>query len=375
MLIDQTTRTRSWLSLKVITLPIIFLFLYSCSPYAVRPTSAERLILENGMKNKGPEYSQPRLVSGKLILTLSNVETFTDSTLTLDQNNPNIPGDEKPYLGIWSADIRDYPTQQVLPGSMVSPDSYTLFEDSDYGNIIHHWNVLDQIGELDSFKISRTFRYLTYDYRPVPTPDQERQQWATIPDSILQKYTRPERFLEQDEALIDTVFMLLENVADPVSQARVLYDFVQSTLTYVYPPEERGVRNAFKTRAGDCGQYSALFISMARIAGIPARQQSGFNFYSGRTGAHVWSEIYLPIKGWVPVDATREDGFLHLDNRRLITSIGLNIPLEQSPEWATFSNSEVDSGRTDFMQMYTLVKRGVKANFSSQRIIVRSVEL
>jgi len=154
-----------------------------------------------------------------------------------------------------------------------------------------------------------------------------------------------------------------------------LKEFYASHLTYEYPPEERGVRNAFKTRCGDCGQYSALFITMARIAGIPARQQSGFNFYPGNTGAHVWSEIYLPVKGWVPVDATRDDGFLHLDNRRLIASLGLNIPLVNAPTWATFNNSEVEAGQTDFMQMFTLVSFGLKESIIPERTVFRSVAL
>lgn len=114
---------------------------------------------------------------------------------------------------------------------------------------------------------------------------------------------------------------------------------------------------------------------MCRIAGIPARQQSGFNFTPDNTGAHVWSEIYLPVKGWVPLDATRQDGFLFLDNKRLIASIGLNIPLKYAPEWATFKNSEGEEGRTDFMQMYTLVSNGIVADFSSSRKVIRSVEL
>jgi hypothetical protein len=116
-------------------------------------------------------------------------------------------------------------------------------------------------------------------------------------------------------------------------------------------------------------------MTMCRIAGIPARQQSGFNFMIDNTGAHVWSEIYLPVKGWVPIDPTRKNGFLFLDNKRLITSIGLNIPLEHTPAWANFENSEVEHGKTDFMQMYTLASSGIKADFSSKRKVIRSVEL
>ncbi|MCF7825084.1 MAG: transglutaminase domain-containing protein [Candidatus Marinimicrobia bacterium] len=340
-----------------------------------RPNSEEKLLLQHAMTLVGDEYSNPRLVSGELMVSIENIEVLSGDSLIHSNLVGGIPADQTPSLHIWSSDIREYPTQKILTGSTIDPQPNHTFIDSEYGNRIMHWHP-DLLEESrDVFTIRRTFRYITFDYRPQVDSEMERRQWDQIPLDILEKYTRPERFLEQDDALIDTVFSLLENIADPVSQAEVLYHWVQQSMTYVYPPQARGVRNAFETLAGDCGQYSALFMTMCRIAGIPARQQSGFNFVPGNTGAHVWSEIYLPVKGWVPVDATRQDGFLHLDNQRLITSVGLNIPLLNAPVWATFDNSEIENGKTDFMQMYTLAANGIKASYGSSRQVTRSVEL
>jgi len=351
----------------------LILMFGACSYRSARPDPEEKLILQNALKNVSSDYTNPRLVTGELTVRVANIEPLVGDAQVDANQLDNIPADQPPSLHIWSSDIRDYATQKMLSKSTIHPQPDQSFTDSVHGNHVLYWNPSLQAG--GEFTITRTFRYITFDYRPVIDQEAERSQWDQIPQEIIEKYTYPERFLEQNDALIDTVFQLLENIANPVSQAEALYNWVQNSMTYVYPPEQRGVQNALATLKGDCGQYSALFMTMCRIAGIPARQQSGFNFIPHNTGAHVWSEIYLPVKGWVPVDATRKNGFLFLDNKRLITSIGLNIPLKRAPVWATFQNSEVKDGKTDFMQMYTLAISGMKGAFSSSRRVIRSVEL
>jgi len=349
------------------------LLLGACSFQRARPNSEELLILQEALGKVSSEYSNPRLVTGELTVRVENMDILSGTALAASNQDQGLNANQIPTLQIWSSDIVDHPTQKVLSGCTIQPAPHDVSTDPEYGNQILNWQ--PAFARDGSFIITRKFRYITFDYRPEIDRSAERTEWDQIPPEILEKYTRTERFLEQDEALIDTVFQLLENIADPVSQAEVIYDWIQNSMLYVYPPEQRGVRNALETLRGDCGQYSALFMTMCRIAGIPARQQSGFNFVSENTGAHVWSEIYLPIKGWVPVDATRKNGFLYLDNKRLITSIGLNIPLKYAPTWAKFENSEVEDGKTDFMQMYTLASSGVTATFSSSRNVIRSVEL
>ena len=352
---------------------LLIFMIGACTYQSACPDPEEKILLQNALKNVPSDYSHFRLVTGGLTVKVANIEPLAGDALIDANQLDSIPADQLPSLHIWSSDIRDYSTQKMLSKSTIRPQPDQNFTDSVYGNHVLYWN--PSLQSAADFTITRKFRYITFDYRPVIDREAERSQWDQIPQEIVDKYTGSERFLEQDDALIDTVFQLLENIANPVGQAEVLYNWVQKSMIYIYPPEARGVKNAFETLRGDCGQYSALFMTMCRIAGIPASQQSGFNFVPDNTGAHVWSEIYLPVKGWVPVDATRKDGFLFLDNKRLITSIGLNIPLKGAPAWATFQNSEVEDGITDFMQMYTLASSGIVANFSSSRKVIRSVEI
>jgi len=61
----------------------------------------------------------------------------------------------------------------------------------------------------------------------------------------------------------------------------------------------------FAARRGDCGVQNTLFITMCRIAGVPARWQSGFETKPGdHWGMHDWAEIYIAPWGWLPADAS-----------------------------------------------------------------------
>ena len=59
-------------------------------------------------------------------------------------------------------------------------------------------------------------------------------------------------------------------------------------------------------KAGDCTEHTLLFTTLARAAGIPARQVGGLVYVGGDDpsfGCHAWSEIH-DGKQWVTVDPT-----------------------------------------------------------------------
>lgn len=60
----------------------------------------------------------------------------------------------------------------------------------------------------------------------------------------------------------------------------------------------------FSAGRGDCGVQNTIFITMCRIAGIPARWQSGFETKPGNWGMHDWAEMYIAPWGWLPADAS-----------------------------------------------------------------------
>ena len=90
-----------------------------------------------------------------------------------------------------------------------------------------------------------------------------------------------------------------------------------------------------KRGKGSCSEYSYVFISMMKAAGIPTRYIGSVVERGDRASIdgvfHRWTEIYLPGYGWIPVDPSGGDSpiprnralaFGHRSNGYLITTIG-----------------------------------------------------
>lgn len=80
-------------------------------------------------------------------------------------------------------------------------------------------------------------------------------------------------------------------------------------------------------RAGQCQGYANLFVALARAAGIPARQVTGYTLAgsldipvssdgSARismdipSSPHAWVEVWYPGAGWIPYDPQSSAGFI-----------------------------------------------------------------
>ena len=95
---------------------------------------------------------------------------------------------------------------------------------------------------------------------------------------------------------------------DPLQRARAIYDYVTRHTRYRYQPAyacldpiaDRCAKNGW----GDCGVMALLFITLCRIAGIPARWQSGLYVTPERAGCHDWAQFYLAPLGWLWADCS-----------------------------------------------------------------------
>ncbi|MFH1852301.1 MAG: transglutaminase domain-containing protein [Candidatus Neomarinimicrobiota bacterium] len=318
--------------------------------------------------------SNPRQVEGDLVINFRIDKVYSDTALSAWNIAHGITSQQPPLLRIWSAAIQERPAQGEIVSRLINPAPTTILPDRENGNRILYWELSDSLQPGNTFSIVRRFDYTTWDFAPRIDPVTVADNWARLLDSIRTFYTKPEQFLEQTPEMVAQLRSIIVGEANPWHQAERIFNWVRRHMTYVYPPPLRGAIPAFATGQGDCGQYTALFISMCRIAGIPARQQSGFNFVPDNTGYHVWAEIYLPPYGWVPMDPTRENGFNFIDNQRLIASVGMNIPLKYVPEWSTYESQEAENGRTPFMQLFTMVSSGFDAVITTELKVLKSVD-
>ena len=109
----------------------------------------------------------------------------------------------------------------------------------------------------------------------------------------------------------------------PAATARAIYDWVVDNVEYKKVGTGWGNGDTFwacTERYGNCTDFHALFVALARSEGIPARFEIGFPVPQTRRagdigGYHCWVQFYLPGEGWIPIDAS--EAARHPDKREL----------------------------------------------------------
>lgn len=106
---------------------------------------------------------------------------------------------------------------------------------------------------------------------------------------------------------------ILDGTTDRLDAARRINEFVNH---YVQKVPTIGIPNGLEVLRrgeGDCNEHTALYVSLARAAGIPARIAAGLVYAPSLGEAfyyHAWPEVRLGAPGpdgaagWVPVDPT-----------------------------------------------------------------------
>lgn len=107
------------------------------------------------------------------------------------------------------------------------------------------------------------------------------------------------------KALADEI---VRDYATSLDRARAIYDYVTKNVDYRYQPAYAQLDSIANECAlslrGDCGVMALLFITLCRIAGVPARWQSGLYTEPGRVGCHDWAQFYIEGAGWLYADCS-----------------------------------------------------------------------
>lgn len=129
---------------------------------------------------------------------------------------------------------------------------------------------------------------------------------------------------------------------NPYLKAKKIYKWIDTNIPWASAREYSTIKNishyCFENKHGDCGIQTLLFITLARICGIPAKWQSGFTTKPGSSGLHDWGEMYFEPYGWLPVDVSNglqnsPDNAVHwfyfgnIDAYRLVVNDDYSQPL------------------------------------------------
>jgi len=124
----------------------------------------------------------------------------------------------------------------------------------------------------------------------------------------------PEDLKEQQPHIRFTPYMralseqLTEGLENPLEKAWSIYDYITTHVEYSFVRSYFTIENLAEYAAiggrGDCGIQALMFITLCRIAGIPARWQSGLYTTPFSAGCHDWAQVYIAPYGWRYVDCS-----------------------------------------------------------------------
>lgn len=101
---------------------------------------------------------------------------------------------------------------------------------------------------------------------------------------------------------------LTAEISNPYLKAKSIYDYITTHVEYSYVRTYLSIENlseyAAIDRKGDCGIQALMFITLCRIAGIPARWQSGLYANPHGAGMHDWAQFYIAPYGWLFADCS-----------------------------------------------------------------------
>ena len=110
----------------------------------------------------------------------------------------------------------------------------------------------------------------------------------------------------------DLALTITEGLETPLEKARAIYEYITTKVTYSFVRCYFNIENlgeyAAMNRKGDCGLQGLMFITLCRCLGIPARWESGNEFFNCEPGSHDWAMVYLAPFGWLFVDPSYGGG-------------------------------------------------------------------
>jgi transglutaminase-like putative cysteine protease len=139
--------------------------------------------------------------------------------------------------------------------------------------------------------------------------------------AVLAHFLRPTTFIPTDGIVRDTAKAVTAGARTDADKARAIYEWiVENTFR---DPKVRGcgrgdIRQMLETKnlGGKCADLNALYVGLARAAGLPARDVYGIRVAPSALGykslgassstvtkaQHCRAEVHLSGHGWVPVD-------------------------------------------------------------------------
>ncbi len=266
-----------------------------------------------------------RKASRRLLGVINGVDEFE---FVYRVKLPAITNEARLWLPLATSDT----FQRVEIKGITAPEPWRELEEHKYGNKVLFLNA----GSVDSGKRVE-IRYHVKRF--------EKAAYA-VREPKAQAYLGPERLVPTNETFRAIAEQVTRGKTTDLARAHALYDHVIEKLRYAKygPGWGRGdAVYACDARSGNCSDFHAYFIALARTLGIPARFAIGAAIPSERNeggidGYHCWAEFFADGK-WVPVDISEANKnssladyyFGHHQANRFELSKGRDLVVEPEP--------------------------------------------
>jgi transglutaminase-like putative cysteine protease len=321
-------------TLKTFLLFAGLFFTFACSMLAPAVSVPKTAVPENPQAVASPTVEAPTPTAKGDPIEYINPERYRVESVATVTNG----GFTLTELQVYQPKPANWDGQENVAIEEVFPASVVVGKEPLTGTEMYYWHLANTPGWGKSQDFRYRFTFTAYETRTAIDPAAVKKYNTLSMEYRL--YTKAEPYVESDDpqilALADRVG---GNETNPYLLARKFYDYVVANTRYQPVDGLIGAKALLDNGVGECGDYSALFIALARAKKIPARSVVGFWAISGIDQMHVWAEFYLEGVGWIPADPTigqsepykygiQDYYFGNMDNQRVILSKGFNIKLD-----------------------------------------------
>ncbi len=236
-------------------------------------------------------------------------------------------------LNVHCAIAENRDNQELLSEIQFS-EKPTDFPIDQWGQKTAHFHVENlKAGEI--YEIEMSAKVKVWDVRYFIFPDKVGKI-NEIPEDVKARFlANNDKYQITHPVIQNAVKEAVGDEKNPYWIARNIYNYLMPRLYYEMTGGWNTAPTVLDRGNGSCSEYSFVYISMCRAAGLPARYVGSVvlrgDDVSNDDVFHRWVEVYLPNYGWIPVDPSggdqnsprnQADYFGHLANRFFITTQG-----------------------------------------------------
>lgn len=263
--------------------------------------------------------------------------------LTYQVRLADLPAQAK-QLRVWVPLAASDEHQKIRHRTIESPARYRITKDPEYGNDILFLQLRSPLPR----ELKLSVRYEADVHGKSSQLSAAPSRPAAVDDCCGMKlHLRSNRYMVVNQEVRDLAALITAGARTPLERAQRIYRYVVERMSYDKETPgwgEGDTLRACEVGRGNCTDFHALFISLARASGVPAQFQIGLPVPSKTegeiSGYHCWAQFHVAGVGWVPVDASeawkdrkKYDYFFGTyDPNRLAVSLGRDIRLVPPPQ-------------------------------------------